>query len=164
MAFIISLARSGVDGEAILAIDASCFAHPTVNVAEELERPWARVWLARLTEDDDKARAFLLAWLVADELHILSVATLPAARRRGLATALLEHALGFARERHVGLVLLEVRRSNAEAIRLYRRLGFSAVGLRERYYVDNQEDAVEMRLVLDPTTGAVVSESDQVVL
>src|SRR5256885_1896908 len=156
MAIVISLARSGVDGEAILAIDAACFAHPTVNVAEELGRPWARVWLARLTEGDHEARAFLLAWLVADELHVLSVATLPAARHRGLATALLEHAVGFARERRIGLVLLEVRRSNAEAVRLYRRLGFSAVGLRERYYVDNQEDAVGMRFVLDPSTRAVV--------
>ena len=50
-------------------------------------------------------------------------------------------------------VLLEVRRSNAPAIALYRALGFFAMGVRARYYPDD-EDAVEMVLALDLETGA----------
>src|SRR6185503_10827867 len=101
MAIVVSLAsKQGEDNEAILAIDAACFVQGTVDVAEELARPWSRVWVAREAEDDPP-RAFLLAWLVADELHILSVATLPVFRRRGLATALLERAIDVAREQHV---------------------------------------------------------------
>ena len=46
-------------------------------------------------------------------------------------------------------VLLEVRRSNAAAIALYRALGFFAMGVRARYYPDD-EDAVEMVLALRP--------------
>ena len=45
-------------------------------------------------------------------------------------------------------VLLEVRRSNAPAIALYRALGFFAMGVRARYYPDD-EDAVEMVLAFD---------------
>jgi ribosomal-protein-alanine N-acetyltransferase len=39
---------------------------------------------------------------------------------------------------------LEVRRSNAVAIRLYEREGFRAAGTRRRYYQDNGEDALVM--------------------
>ena len=150
----------GTDPEVILAIDHACFAQGTVNIAAEFERPWSRVWVAG--EGNDEPRAFLLAWLVVDELHVLSVATLPESRRRGMARALLERAIAFARENDVRTVLLEVRRSNAAAIRLYRAFGFSASALRPKYYADNLEDAIEMSLVLDPATGAILPAEDAV--
>ncbi len=160
--FVVSAAENdGRDPEAILAIDRVCFSQGTINVAAELERPWARVWVVR-EKVSGEPRAFLLAWLVVDELHVLSVATLPACRRRGMARVLLEHAIGFARDHEVRTILLEVRRSNAAAIRLYRTFGFSATAVRPRYYADNFEDAVEMSLVLDPATGAVVTAEDAV--
>jgi ribosomal-protein-alanine N-acetyltransferase len=153
--------NNGQDPEAILAIDRACFAQGTVNVSAELERPWSRVWVVR-ENGVAEPRAFLLAWLVVDELHVLSVATLPLFRRQGMARALLEHAIEFAREQKVRTILLEVRRSNAAAIRLYRAFGFSATALRPRYYADNFEDAVEMTLLLDPATGAIVAGDDAV--
>jgi ribosomal-protein-alanine N-acetyltransferase len=154
--------KEGADPDAVLAIDRACFKESTVNVAAELERPWAHVWVGRPAGEDSEPAAFLLAWLVADELHVLSVATLPAFRRLGLARALLLHAIEFARERRVRVILLEVRRSNAHAIHLYRALGFSAIGVRGRYYADNMEDAIEMVLLLDPLTGNIVPGHDEV--
>src|SRR5260221_3191282 len=160
---VVNLARdNGTDPTAILAIDAACFADGTVNVAAELERPWSRVWVARTGDESSEPRAFLLAWLVVDELHILSVATLPAFRRQGMGRALLAACIDFAREKQVRLVLLEVRRSNSAAIRLYRSFGFATVTLRPHYYADNAEDAVEMSLELDPMTGAIVPLEDAV--
>ena len=41
---------------------------------------------------------------------------------------------------------LECRRSNAVAQALYRKLGFTEVGFRKRYYADNNEDALIMAL------------------
>jgi ribosomal-protein-alanine N-acetyltransferase len=152
---------SGTDPEIILAIDRACFAQGTVNVTAEFERPWARMWVAG-DGDAGQARAFLLAWLVVDELHVLSVATLPEFRRRGMARALLARALEFAREADARMVLLEVRRSNAAAIRLYRTFGFSATAVRPKYYADNLEDAIEMSLVLDPATGEILRSEDAV--
>src|SRR2546430_7119784 len=99
-AFVRPAEQSGSDPETILAIDRSCFAQGTVNVAAEFERPWARVWVAGESEGSEP-RAFLLAWLVVDELHVLSVATLPEFQRRGMARALLERAIAFARESDV---------------------------------------------------------------
>jgi ribosomal-protein-alanine N-acetyltransferase len=149
---------------AVVAIDQACFAQGTLNVSAEIERPWSRIWVAREESEKAEPGAFLLAWLVVDELHILSVATLPAFRRRGMARALLERAIQFSREREVRTILLEVRRSNAAAIQLYRSFGFSAVSLRPRYYADNFEDAVEMSLVLDPSTGAILPTKDEVTI
>jgi ribosomal-protein-alanine N-acetyltransferase len=71
--------------------------------------------------------------------------------------------VSYGRRRRVRHVLLEVRRSNRPAIALYRRIGFFAMGVRARYYPDN-EDAVEMVLSLDPETGAVVPHTDEVKL
>jgi len=59
-------------------------------------------------------------------------------------------------------VLLEVRRSNQAAIRLYRSFGFSVAGLRRAYYSLDGEDALEMVLVLDPETGDIVPGQDEV--
>jgi [ribosomal protein S18]-alanine N-acetyltransferase len=141
------------------AVAAAAFDVPQFSAREELRRPWTRCWVAR---EDRRALAFLIAWHVADELHVLNVATCPAARRRGLATALMNRSLEYAQQQQVRLILLEVRRSNRAAIRLYRKLGFTAMGVRPRYYSDNGEDAVEMVLTLDPTTGAVEPGRDEI--
>jgi len=149
------------DLEAITGIDQTCFPVPTINAIDEVDRPWAQIWVARVNGGNDPV-GFLVAWLVADEIHILSLATLPAHRRRGIATALLDATLDFARERQVRAVLLEVRRSNRAAIALYRAAGFSAMGIRAQYYADNQEDAIDMTLRLDPVTGTVRPCRDEV--
>ena len=46
----------------------------------EIQRPWARLWVAR---DERVVVAFVIAWHVADELHVLNVATREDRRRRG---------------------------------------------------------------------------------
>ncbi len=101
---------------------------------------------------------------MADELHVLHVATIGAARRRGVGRALMEEAARYARTSHVRLLLLEVRRSNHGAVALYRQLGFSIFGVRKGYYADNGEDAVEMLLALDPTTGEALPGRDEIAL
>ena len=129
------------------------------HLRDELARPWARIWVAR--DDDETPVSFLIAWHVADELHVLNVATRVDRRRRGIARALLDEAVAYARTRGIKHVLLEVRRSNRAAIALYRTVGFFAMGVRARYYPDD-EDAVEMVLLLDPKTGSVVAHADEV--
>ena len=86
----------------------------------------------------------------------LLLATAPAARRRGLGTALMGVALEYATQNRVRLILLEVRASNEDARRLYRKLGFVVTGVRSAYYADNGEDAIEMTLTFDPETGSVI--------
>lgn len=133
------------------------------KLKEELARKWAHLWVARAeVGGTSRVVGFLLAWHVADELHVLDVGTHVEMRRRGVGRALMDSAIGFARDARCAHILLEVRRSNP-AIRLYRACGFSAMGVRPRYYPDD-EDAVEMVLVFDPTTREVLSRKDEVAI
>jgi ribosomal-protein-alanine N-acetyltransferase len=94
--------------------------------------------------------------LVADELQVNNVAVRPEYRGRGFGRALVACALDHGRAAGVRTALLEVRRSNAAAQRLYLGLGFVQVGERPRYYSHPEEDALilarEVRILeRDPT-------------
>lgn len=130
------------------------------HLRDELARPFARCWAAH---DARELAGYLVSWHVADELHVLNVATHPAKRRRGVGRAMMRHVVDYARSHRLKHLLLEVRRSNRGAIALYRSVGFFAMGVRSRYYADD-EDAVEMVLLLDPDTGAIVEHADEVVI
>lgn len=85
--------------------------------------------------------AFLQAADVAD---ITNVAVHPGYRKRGLGKMLLEEAMCKADARGVKQLFLEVRVSNEAARALYTACGFFEIGLREKYYSDNNEDALIM--------------------
>jgi ribosomal-protein-alanine N-acetyltransferase len=126
-----------------------------VDLEAELSREIALPWVIRETEAGPPI-AFLLAWSVADELHLLELACHPAQRRRGFARNLLSALLVHAREQHKHLILLEVRQSNLIALALYESFGFETTGVRRGYYSDTGEDAVEMRITLNPETGQIM--------
>jgi ribosomal-protein-alanine N-acetyltransferase len=75
--------------------------------------------------------------------HVMNVAVDDRLRRQGIAKSLLEHLFSVA-DAPGEQYTLEVRPSNAEAIRLYESYGFRDAGRRRGYYHDNREDAVIM--------------------
>jgi ribosomal-protein-alanine N-acetyltransferase len=87
---------------------------------------------------------YIVFWVVHDEVHVLNVATALAARRRGIGRALMEAAEAEGRRRGCRISTLEVRRSNAPAIALYRTMGYRQVGIRPNYYAEEKEDAIVM--------------------
>lgn len=117
------------------------------DIEAELTRSYARLWVARRSAAGPLA-GFLLAWLVADEAHLIDVIVVPGERRQGLGRALLQTLLDHALERRARVVLLEVRRSNHAAQHLYQSVGFEEVGKRAAYYADG-EDALLLRLTLE---------------
>lgn len=88
----------------------------------------------------------LLGYLVCSRYdrvwHLMNIAIDPPARRRGLASSLLEVMIDRAGPDQA--YTLEVRTSNATAISLYERFGFRSAGTRPRYYQDTGEDAMIM--------------------
>jgi ribosomal-protein-alanine N-acetyltransferase len=87
---------------------------------------------------------FVLARAAAGEAEILALAVLPAARRRGLGTALMEAAMAAALAHGAAAMFLEVAEPNGAARALYRGLGFTEAGRRRRYYADGS-DALVLR-------------------
>jgi len=83
-------------------------------------------------------------WCMMGEGHIVTIAVRQDERRRGIGELLLVAILEAALEAGQEGVTLEYRISNSEARALYDKYGFTQVGVRARYYSDNQEDAVLM--------------------
>jgi ribosomal-protein-alanine N-acetyltransferase len=80
--------------------------------------------------------------VIDGDAHIMNLAVVPVSRRQGLGSrlllALIDEALGLG----AAHLTLELRASNEPARTLYERFGFTPVGLRPRYYGD--EDALVM--------------------
>ncbi len=146
------------DLDAIMEVEERSFAHPwqRQSMVEELNNDVARLKVCR-EPDGRRIVAFINYWIVADELHVLNVATLPDWRRQGIALMLMEHAMDEGRELGVSIVTLEVRRKNAAAQQLYQGMGFRQVGVRRKYY-DDGEDALLFELQLSRQPPAPNSE------
>ena len=105
-------------------------------------------WLRPTPPEPDPNRPSVVGyaglWLMVDEAHITTVAVRRAFRGRGLGKVLILAMMGLARDLGARMVTLEVRKSNAIAIKMYEELGFRQKGVRPRYYTDNGEDALIM--------------------
>jgi len=85
---------------------------------------------------DDKVLAYFIGLLVHGDLDIISVATDPAHRRRGLSEKLLREVMNDARVKNA---TLEVDIENPAAIALYAKLGFTVQGKRKGYYQKSRD-------------------------
>ncbi len=83
-------------------------------------------------------------WFMSDEAHLTTIAVRQTYQRQGLGELLLISAIELAMERNAQFITLEVRPSNGAAQALYRKYGFTGVGLRRGYYYDTGEDALLM--------------------
>lgn len=95
--------------------------------------------------------AYAVMMMAVGEAHILNLAVDPMRRRQGLGRFTLAHLLRTARAANCTIVLLEVRRSNKSALRLYQSSGFRHIGTRKNYYPghEQREDALVLALDLE---------------
>jgi len=131
------------DLDAVLAIEEASFNNPTTRewYEEELKRPEVCFIYVMRTAEYPVA-GFCAFWLVVDQAHINNLAIRPELRGHGLGTYLLESIVTEARHLGATSLMLEVRRSNVAAQRLYARAGFHESGVRKSYYTQPVEDAL----------------------
>lgn len=99
-----------------------------------------------VSEDERGVTGFLVAHKLVSEAEILNLAVHPEARRKGIGSQLIDAAIEWSRGLGAENVFLEVRASNANAIRFYERQGFVVAGKRPRYYSEPAEDALVLSL------------------
>lgn len=78
--------------------------------------------------------------------HVMNIAVAEAWRRKGIAELLLDELERRFRERDAEFAYLEVRAGNESAQRLYRKRGYSDLGVLPRYYRDEDGLAMEKPL------------------
>lgn len=117
---------------------------------------WLRWLPQRFSRQQPPPQALLLGlvgvWLMVDEAHIVTIAVRETHRRQGIGESLLIAAIELAAASDQPVVTLECRVSNYAAQALYEKYGFRRVGIRPRYYADN-EDAIIM--TTEPIQSAV---------
>ena len=132
------------DLPAVHAIELASFTAPWPPHAYRSELESNRLAHYLVVRAGDRLAAYGGMWLMVDEAHITTFAVHPAWRRQRIGERLLLAFLDLAVERGAHEATLEVRLSNLPARKLYEKYGFRPVGLRPRYYSDNQEDALIM--------------------
>ena len=83
-------------------------------------------------------------WLIIDESHITNIAIAPEYRGKNLGELLMGGLETLAMQKGALRMTLEVRVSNEKAQTLYRKRGFIPSGIRPKYYVAENEDALIM--------------------
>jgi [ribosomal protein S18]-alanine N-acetyltransferase len=131
------------DLDGVQDVDRSSFASPWTRAMYEQELAHrGQAFIAVLRTDGTPVAAYCSYRIVLDELQVNNVAVRPEHRRKGYATALVEFVLGHGHAAGATTAILEVRRSNDGARRLYEGLGFAPAGERRRYYTNPEEDAL----------------------
>ena len=127
----------------------------------------AEAWSPELLTTEMTADPASRYYIVADDNGVIAgyggllaqrggqadVLTLAVAAHRwgeGIGTALLDGLLSEAARRGCREIFLEVRVDNDRAQRLYRRRGFTDIGIRRAYYQPSGTDALVMRLIQEP--------------
>ena len=141
--------------------------------AEAFDEPWSEAEMAALlggsgvfalvASGDEGPTGFVLYRSAADEAEILTLATVPAHRRRGVAGALVRGAAEAAASAGSRALFLEVSEDNTPALALYDRAGFSRVGRRGGYYARGSEraDALVLRRDLNSAPARLYAGADR---
>ena len=95
--------------------------------------PMSGVVMMLARAERGEAQGFSLLRTVADEAELLLIGVLPAARRRGIGRALIDHFIDHSTQWGASRLHLEVRDGNV-AITMYRLAGFKLAGRRRNYY------------------------------
>lgn len=124
---------------------------------ESFKRPWTGdMFISSATNEaitfkaaveNGETAGFCIFWIVGGETEILNIAIAPKFRRKKFAQKLLEYIIESSHKQGSSAIFLEVRESNEPAINLYLSNGFEKIGIRKKYYID--EDAIVLRKSLE---------------
>lgn len=123
---------------------------------ENFSIPWSEASL--LKEVNNENSLFVVAefegniagyagmYLIGTEGDITNVVVSHIYRRNGIASAIIEYIVEYAKSFGITDITLEVRVGNTAAIKLYEKYGFESEGIRPGFYDFPKEDALIMWL------------------
>lgn len=133
---------SYTDLKAVIDVEKRAYPHPwTLGIFRDCLRIGYNAWVLTLNRH---VIGYGIVMLSPGEAHILNICISPDYQGRGLGRYLLRFLVTKSRRTDIDMVLLEVRRSNTTAQKLYISEGFHELGIRKDYYptTDGREDAI----------------------
>lgn len=100
-----------------------------------------------LAEDGGEIIGYGGITVAADTADVANIAVTEPFRRGGVGTKIVKELVKIAEKNGAKKIFLEVRVSNAEAMRLYLKCGFKGVYARTRYYPDGEDCLVMVKEV-----------------
>jgi len=140
---------SPLDLDEVMLIESDVYPFPwTRGNFEDALRAGHTAWV--LFDGAASVIAYSVAMLAVDEAHLLNLSVARRFQCQGYGWKMLEWIAQRTRDYGARSLLLEVRPTNAAALRLYQRYGFERIGVRLAYYpaAGGREDAVVMRVPL----------------
>ena len=128
----------------ISELEKECFPGEPWTYAQLVSSFQSETFFGVLAEDGDEIIGYGGITVVADTADVENVAVTEAYRRSGVGSKILKQLISLAKDKGAKSVFLEVRVSNAVAMRLYLKNGFKGVYARSRYYADG-EDCLVMK-------------------
>jgi ribosomal-protein-alanine N-acetyltransferase len=137
----------------------SCDLENIVNLCEKSATAahWPKEVYSRILQNEEPRRQLLVAEEVgelcgvlvalcsAEEWELENIVVASHRQLRGIGRALLKELIIAAEQANAESILLEVRKSNIAARKLYQSCGFEETGTRKSYYSNPLEDAVVMK-------------------
>lgn len=108
----------------------------------ELISPLKHLYLC--VEHQSLLIGFIGCRITANDGHVTNFAVLPEYQSKGVGSFLLGEVEEFARKNGCDVMSLEVRLSNRDAQRLYRKFGYVSRAIKTEYYNETNEDALDM--------------------
>lgn len=127
----------------VLVVERRAYEFPwTESIFRDCLKAGYSAWL--LQDGDGIVIGYGMMSMAVDEAHVLNLCVDPLQQGRGWGRRLLDHLMMLARAAQAVIVLLEVRKSNKAALRLYEGVGFQRLGVRKGYYParEGREDAL----------------------
>ncbi len=141
-----------LDLKQVMRVEKKAYPHPwTLGIFRDCLRVGHHAWVMLL---DQKVVGYAVVMLSPGEAHILNICIDPDYQAKGLGRHLLRYLIKNTNQTDIDMVLLEVRRSNRSAQRLYQSEGFHELGVRKAYYpaADGREDAIILAKYLSKKT------------
>lgn len=110
---------------------------------QELENGKSKCFVAK---QENEIVGFAGILLIIDQVNIMNIVVKKDKRNFGIGSSLLEEIIRYSKIHNATSITLEVNEKNIPAIKLYKKYGFKQVGLRRKYY-NNEDNAILMDLV-----------------
>lgn len=146
------------DVDELLRLENLCFEHDRLKRTDFRNALRASRAALLVSDSSDGLAAYALLRMKGRQGHLQSLAVDPAARRQGLARALIAAAEAAAQTFGARHMQLELREDNGAAEALYASLGYRHHGTWLAYYED-ESDAHCMQKALDPASELQAAEA-----